>query len=83
MATFRSKPLLVEATQFFRAVHFDGKHVTLEGVEMMMRGGEREFFIRSHNGAKIVCEGDWVITDALGELDVCKPDVFAIAYEPA
>ncbi len=30
-----------------------------------------------------VCPGDWIITGVKGERYPCKPDIFALTYEPA
>jgi len=82
MAKYRKRPVVVEATQFHREQHFDGKHVTLAGVETRIVLGEREFFIRTLEGDHIVSEGGFVITGVIGERYPCKPDVFALTYEP-
>jgi len=34
-------------------------------------------------GGHIVCLGDWIITGVKGEHYPCKPDIFAMTYEPA
>jgi hypothetical protein len=34
-------------------------------------------------GGLIVCPGDWIITGVKGEHYPCKPDIFAMTYEPA
>jgi hypothetical protein len=33
-------------------------------------------------GGRVVCPGDFIVTDAKGERYPCKPDVFAATFEP-
>lgn len=40
-------------------------------------------WIDTLEGGHIVCPGDWIITGVKGERYPCKPDVFALTYEPA
>ena len=97
MPKFRKKPIVIEAEQFFRDKHFDGKHVLIEGVETRIKpdlilipvgevpnsvNSRREFFIRTLEGDLIVSEGDWIITGVAGERYPCKPDIFEATYEP-
>jgi hypothetical protein len=81
MPQFRKKPVVIEAEQFFRDKHFDGKHVLVEGVDTSVREGARQFFIRTLEGDMIVNDGDWVITGVMGEKYPCKPDIFEATYE--
>jgi hypothetical protein len=83
MTKFRKKPVIIDATQFFRAEAFDGKHVLLDGVETRVTPGGREFFIRTLEGDHLVSEGDWIIIGVKGERYPCKPDIFEATYEPA
>jgi hypothetical protein len=39
-------------------------------------------WIDTLEGGHIVCPGDWVITGVKGEHYPCKPDIFALTYEP-
>jgi len=82
MAKYRKKPIVIDAVQFFRDEHFDGKHVLVDGVETIFRGGVREFFCRTLEGSLTVSDGDWIITGVMGEHYPCKPDVFSETYEP-
>ena len=34
-------------------------------------------------GDMLVGEGDWIIRGVKGEFYPCKPDIFAMTYEPA
>ncbi len=80
---YRKKPVVVEAEQFFREKHFDGKHVLMDGVETQVATGRREFFIRTLEGPMMVNDGDYVITGVMGEKYPCKPDIFEMSYELA
>lgn len=39
-------------------------------------------WIDTLEGGHIVCPGDWIITGVKGEHYPCKPDVFALTYDP-
>jgi hypothetical protein len=39
-------------------------------------------WIDTLEGGHIVCPGDWIITGVKGEHYPCKPDIFAMTYEP-
>lgn len=39
-------------------------------------------WIDTLEGGHIVCPGDWIITGVKGEHYPCKPDIFALTYEP-
>lgn len=39
-------------------------------------------WIDTLEGGHIVCPGDWIITGVKGERYPCKPDIFALTYEP-
>lgn len=70
---FRKKPVVIDATQWFK--HGDHPAVTpLAG----------EFgWIKTLEGGHEVTPGDWIITGIKGEHYPCKPDIFAMTYEPA
>jgi len=80
MPKYRKKPVVIEAEQFFREKHFDGKHTLIEGVETRMVNGAHQFFIRTLEGDLTVSDGDFVIT-GMGERYPCKPDIFEATYE--
>lgn len=71
---FRKKPVVIEAMQFFintpdgwpLGVYKDGDGHAIDTLE----------------GPLHVSEGDWIITGIKGERYPCKPDVFALTYEP-
>ena len=89
MPKFRKKPIVIEATQWFK----DGDHPevgfwrTPEGEartlckhcreEMRVHG-----WIDTLEGGHNVCPGDWIITGVKSENYPCKPDIFEQTYEP-
>lgn len=120
MAPYRKKPVVIEATQWWkngdhpedyaldRPFMEHGVQTTKPGDFFKTRdweGGVVRYFrrpdvdsetlcqhcqVRMHEhgwidtleGGHIVCPGDWVITGVKGECYPCKPDVFAVTYEP-
>ena len=73
MAKFRKKPVVIEATQWFK----DGDH---SEVKLVHKG---EYAIKTLEGYMQVTEGDWIITGVKGEHYPCKPDIFELTYEAA
>ena len=73
---FRKKPVVVEATQWFKL----GDHPK---VTIMPRGRESsdKGWIHTLEGGHEVIPGDWIITGVKGEHYPCKPDIFAATYE--
>jgi hypothetical protein len=92
MANYRKKPVVVQAEQWF-----PGKHIV--GVAERGDPGFPEHYTDEHGrrkkippqygwigtleGGHLVSPGDWIITGVQGEKYACKPDVFAMTYEPA
>jgi hypothetical protein len=69
---YRKKPIVVEATQWFK--HGDHPAVT--------RHPEPQLgFISTLEGMMLVIPGDWIITGVQGEHYPCKPDIFNATYE--
>lgn len=75
---FRKKPVVIEASQWFK--HGDHPMVTI-----MPRGYERPDlgWVHTLEGGHIVSPGDWIITGVKGEHYPCKPDIFETTYELA
>jgi|TARA_R110000868_G_scaffold92254_1_gene255884 hypothetical protein len=73
---FRKKPVVIEATQWFK--HGDHPKVLpmLRGYESPTKGR-----IPTLEGPMEVTAGDWIITGVRGEHYPCKPDIFEMTYE--
>ena len=71
MAKFVKKPVVVEATQWFK--HGDHPHVEKCG---LVNG-----WIKTLEGGYVVTPGDWIITGVKGEHYPCKPDIFEATYQ--
>jgi hypothetical protein len=78
---FRKKPVVIEATQWFK----DGDHpaVMLHRNQVFVEGLAPYGWVETLEGGHIVCPGDWIITGVKGEHYPCKPDIFAMTYEVA
>lgn len=70
---FRKKPVVIEATQFFKM----GDHPAV------VYGHSGCPIINTLEGDHLVMKGDWIITGVKGEHYSCKPDIFEMTYEPA
>lgn len=91
---YRKKPVVIDAVQFTEemrvAAVLDGQPCP-EGVLMGGRSYNKrdrkiwsaEFYIETLEGRMEVNVGDWIITGVKGERYPCKPDIFALTYEPA
>jgi hypothetical protein len=88
MAKFRKKPVVIEAWQ----IPPPNDDATREApptwlVDALMKG---DVEARSNGGLDISTKegvmwgqvGDWVIQGVKGELYPCKPDIFAVTYDP-
>jgi hypothetical protein len=84
---FRKKPLVIEATQWFKM----GDHEEVREYEYnndvwcdnCVTAKNRHGWIDTLEGGHIVCPGDWIITGVQGEHYPCKPDIFEQTYEKA
>ena len=70
---FRKKPVVIEATQWFKL----GDHPAVKKHEDADKG-----FVATLEGIMLVTPGDWIVTGVKGEHYACKPDIFAMTYEP-
>lgn len=82
---YRKKPVVVEAVQWFR--HGDHPYVKKMPHDLLYNcsgvRAEDHGWIKTLEGGHIVSPGDWIITGVKGEHYSCKPDIFALTYEPA
>jgi len=75
MSKFRKKPVVIEAVQWFK----HGDHPAVKD----SIASECNGWIDTLEGGHVVSVGDWIITGVKGEHYPCKPDIFALTYEPA
>ena len=73
MGMYRKKPVIIEATQWFKM----GDH---PAVTEFVRGYG---WVKTLEGGHTVTPGDWIITGVHGEHYPCKPDIFELTYEEA
>jgi len=71
MSKFRKKPIVIEATQWFKP----GDHPAVVHVQS-------RYCIPTLEGDMTVTPGDWIITGVSNEHYPCKPDIFQKTYEP-
>jgi hypothetical protein len=77
---FRKRPVVVKAFQWFAR---DGA-VGPVRVDPYREVGMRPWYVvDTKEGPLVVSDGDWIITGIKGEHYPCKPDIFALTYEPA
>lgn len=77
MASYRKKPVIVEARQWWPGVAVSGV------VEMPYVDGEHTFpaKCKTLEGWHGVSPGDFIITGINGECYPCRSDIFAATYE--
>ena len=87
MGSYRKKPIVIEAEQFFpdRKPWPDGvEQYTTKRIEHV-NGDPSEWFgwrIQTLEGPHIVTPGCWIITGVAGEKYPCQSDIFEMTYEP-
>ena len=85
MRKYRKKPVVVEASQWFRKGdhphvvrnEIDGQRTCEHCGKVLLDHGR----IATLEGTHIVCPGDFVITGIKNEHYPCKPDIFEATYE--
>lgn len=98
MPKFMKKPVVITAVQLKWSTwsemceHADvgklsdgkpeGCYVDSEGKVTTNKNGRIGLHIPTLEGLMLAVEGDWVIRGVKGELYPCKPDIFAMTYEP-
>lgn len=78
MAQYRKKPVVIEATQWFK----DGDHWAVAKYQGTGPRLEGCGWVKTLEGGHIVTPGDYIITGVKGEHYPCKPDIFELTYEP-
>jgi hypothetical protein len=90
---FRKKPVVIEATQWFK--HGDHSAVLMcwfdsdgrvrwapgDHQAINIYGCTQRPAIKTLEGWHEVTAGDWIITGVKGEHYPCKPDIFEMTYE--
>jgi hypothetical protein len=87
MAKFRKKPVVIEAMHY----DWDDQSLLMEeaqdaAADFMDANIEivgDAVVIPTLEGEMYVTKGDWIIRGVAGEYYPCKPDIFALTYEPA
>jgi hypothetical protein len=77
MSLYVKRPIPIEAVQFHRL----GDHPAV----VADLDGRKGFAIKTLENTVTLHEvtpGDWIITGVQGEHYPCKPDIFALTYEP-
>ena len=79
---FRKKPVLVDAIQYKKSVHFgklQDRGLCWEGVhdQIMVHVPH----IHTPEGIMFVSDGDWIVRGVHGEYYPCKPDIFEETYD--
>jgi len=86
MPKFRKKPVVIEATQWFKygdhpEVIKNFLHPHNNPCIQCRKKLKDHGRINTLEGNHIVCPGDWIITGVAGEKYPCKPDIFQETYE--
>ena len=84
--TYIKKPVEIEAVQFSRnnwneILLFTNNTAHTLSIEKRI-DGIATCIIPTLEGEHIAKEGDWIIKGVKGEFYPCKPDIFAMTYEP-
>jgi hypothetical protein len=79
--TYRKKPVVIEAEQWNGSNLNDAKSLFQDPKVIIRQDGE-EFLVTTLEGIMDGKKGDWLIRGVMNELYPCKPDIFALTYEP-
>ena len=98
MAKYRKKPVIIEAVQLWWDTWDEvcthagvgslsggrpqGAYIQADGTAGDSVTDEIGLIIPTLEGLMVARQGDWVIRGVKGELYPCKPDIFALTYEP-
>jgi hypothetical protein len=78
MATFRKKPVVIEAVQWTGK---NNNEIADFYPDVCGALGTPDLFVSTLEGDMRVSVGDWIIKGIKGEFYPCKPDIFAATYE--
>jgi hypothetical protein len=82
MARFRKKPVVIEAVQY-TGDNGDDIIAWAGGCAVEFDPFYGGLSIATLEGAHRATAGDWIVRGVKGEFYPCKPDIFAMTYEPA
>lgn len=81
---FRKKPVVIYAEQFQpEAKPWPAGVIYKDLYDPAHERADHRYWIETLEGGHEVTPGDWIITGVKGEKYPCKPDIFALTYEPA
>lgn len=87
MATYRKRPVLIEAYQLAEG-NWDKLHLWSGAlIQTRFRDGERDkrehcLVIPTLEGEMLAEPGDWIVKGVKGEFYPVKDDIFQLTYEP-
>ena len=81
---FRKKPVVIEAEKFVLIENMSDPSFKVSNIDAVYLDWRSKtgWSIKTLEGRHDVTEGDWIITGVKGEQYPCKPDIFAMTYEP-
>ncbi len=86
---YRKKPVVVEAVRLPHTDRITAEDIAIAewcgGTPIADEGkwtGIGVLFIQTPEGRLYAQHGDWIIRGVRGEFYPCKPDIFAVTYEP-
>lgn len=80
---FRKKPVVIEAVRIPFLEKEGPEWLGSSDIIFKRAGGLiTEAVISTLEGTMTASSGDWIIQGVKGELYSCKPDIFAVTYEP-
>jgi hypothetical protein len=89
MASFRKKPVVIQAFQWTGGPNQTEDPVWVNDAARVgtvryenVGSPNVAMFIDTLEGTHRADVGDWIIQGVKGELYPCKPDIFALTYEP-
>lgn len=80
---FRKRPVVIEAIQYTGENEREVRRFIGEVPSIGSLATPPKIPIKTLEGLTWASVGDWVIRGVKGEVYPCKPDIFALAYEPA
>lgn len=78
---FKKKPVVIEAMQFDLYGH-NGEEVVKWANSRTIQYINSHLYIETLEGVLEASHYDWIVKGVKGELYPCKPDIFALTYEP-